>query len=205
MIRSRDMNFYGSGVIKNTMAPDLDSREPLINQREVHKDAIHIRDNIKVHPTMGKNYYKDYMNDSVDNLNYNERESIQINDSVQYLEALPNEDYDFDGDGQTDFEYSSGELEGIQANHSEEAGEKIEKGEEIIEEKSTKEIPKHEIIKDVKANNELMDEEKNINGNKDLRLNNIDARTDDSIKLSDMITIGSGSLALAMMLMGKSI
>ena len=206
MNRSRDMDFYGSGVIMNTMRPSLDERKPLIHQREVHKDPIRIAPDIKVHPTLGKNYIKDFQEESIDKLNYDERDELQLNQAIDYLEAQPNEDFDFDGDGQTDFVYSEGELRGKQAEHADEVGEMIEEGENKIEEKSIEEAPKHEIIKDVKANEELKDEPKEIlNGNKDVRLNNIDARSNESIKLSDMLTIGTGSLALAMMLMGNNI
>ena len=208
MFRTRGNEFYGSGVIKNTAAPNIDAIQSLIGERSVDKDPIRINPQIKVHKNLAPNYYKDYMNESIDNTNFEEREDYNLNEAAEFLEPQPNENLDFDGNGQPDYSYGSGTLGGKHAEDAEDAGELIHDGEEKIEEHSIKEAPKHEIIKEAVANKELMDEPKSnpMEVNKDVKLNTTDTRTNrQTLGMADGVVMGAGALAMALMVMGRNL
>lgn len=193
-------NIYGVGIIKNTMKPNLDAQPILMGERGCVKDPIYVNDKLKVHPTMGKNYYKDFMNESVNNLNYEEREDYRVDEGINYLESVENQNLDFDGDGQEDFDMGMGVMSNEKA---EEVQEEIAKP-EALEEKSVK------IQEPIKAHIEPVEKLEHIDKknplevNKDEKLNNTSTMKDSQIRSADMLVMASGAVALAMMVLGKA-
>ena len=102
-----DSSIYGNGVIRSTVTPNLNIL-PMFNEQGGEKDVIYQKDNIKVDPKIGKNYYKDYMDQTVSKMNNEERKQVNFQESVRYMEEMENSNLDFDGDGKPDFDMTGG-------------------------------------------------------------------------------------------------
>jgi len=187
---------YGIGIIKQTMAPGKNSMLPMPNERGVDKMPIHTNGNIKVDSQKGINYFKNFLNESVSKQNYDEAEDLQVEQGIEYLEAMPNINLDYDGDGIPDFQQGRGILQG-------QAIEKVEEVEEI-EEKSliAKEVEKP--IVESTVNLEQADQNKNPQPNREEKLKTTDVPKGFNIKPGEGVVLASGALALALMIFGKS-
>ena len=194
--KQRGSEFYGTGIIKNLIAGNIDNISPLINEIGNDKQVLNVDRQTKVHKDLGKNHFEDYQNESVDKGNGEEKEELSLEEALKYLEANPNENLDFDDDGKGDFNFGS------KVNNEKSAL----TGELLGNENQLSENPVQSVMKDASANNELMDQPKSnpLEINTDLKLNNTDTMKDSSIKASDMLTIGGGVLALALMAFSKN-
>ena len=194
--KQRGSEFYGTGIIKNLIAGNIDNISPLINEIGNDKQVLNVDRQTKVHKDLGKNHFEDYQNESVDKGNGEEKEELSLEEALKYLEANPNENLDFDDDGKGDFNFGSKVTNEKSALT----------GELLGNENQLSENPVQSVMKDASANNELMDQPKSnpLEINTDLKLNNTDTLKDSSIKASDMLTIGGGVLALALMAFSKN-
>ena len=190
---------YGVGVIKQMMAPGKNSMLPLPKERGVDKIPIHTNPNIKVDPQKGVNYFQNFLNESVSKQNYDEAEDLQVEQGIEFLEAMPNINLDFDGDGIPDFQQGGGLLQG-------QAPEKAKEAEvaEVIENKPmvAKEVEKP--IVESTVNLEQAEHNKNPQPNRDDQLKTTDVSKGFNIKPGEGVVLASGALAMALMLFGRS-
>jgi len=190
---------YGIGVIKQTMAPGKNNMLPLQNERGVDKMPINTNGNIKVDSQKGINYFKNFLNESVSKQNYDELEDLQIEKGIEYLEAMPNINLDYDGDGMPDFQQGSGILQG----QATEAAKEAEVAEEIDEKPLiAKEVEKP--IVESTVNLEQADQNKNPQPNREEKLKTTDVPKGFNINAGEGVVLASGALALALMLFGRS-
>jgi len=190
---------YGIGVIKQIMAPGKNSMLPLPNERGVDKIPIHTNPNIKVDPQRGINYFKNFLNEPVSKQNYDEAEDLQVEQGIEYLEAMPNINLDFDGDGMPDFQQGPGLLQGQATEKAEEA--------EVAEEIEEKPIVAKEVEKPIiesTINLEQAEYNKNVQPNREEKLKTTDTSKGFNIKPSEGVVLASGALAMALMLFGRS-
>ena len=204
MFNSRGEEFYGSGIIQNTVPQNLDSVNVLKHERNVTKEPIRVDGKEKVNKIRGDNYYKDYMKEPLNKQNYGKRDDVHFDEAVNYLEPAENQNLDFDGDGNEDLSYGAGLLQGLMGEAAAEVAEEIQEGEDKLEEKSIKEVAKEKPI--IEGERVLQGQEKQptMEGNKDVKLKNTDTTTNKEMKMGDMVSMGAGALAVAMMLMGKN-
>tara|TARA_R110001592_G_scaffold274201_3_gene541183 strand:+ start:1632 stop:2237 length:606 start_codon:yes stop_codon:yes gene_type:complete len=198
-------DIYGYGVIKNTIAPDRDSQPMLAGQRTVDKDPIYTNDHLKVNKSIGVNYYKDYMNEPISETNYEERDALHMDDAIDYLEAMPNINLDMDGDGEPDQIQGEGIINNAKAaEFSEQIQEQEDEPVQVVEEKSIKFA--EPIVADVESVAQLahVDKKNPLEVNKDNKLNTLDTIKNSQIKASDILTMGAGGLALALMAFGRN-
>ena len=99
MFNLRGEEFYGSGIIQNTVPQNLDSVNVLKHERNVTKEPIRVDGKEKVNKIRGDNYYKDYMKEPLNKQNYGKRDDVHFDEAVNYLEPAENQNLDFDGDG----------------------------------------------------------------------------------------------------------
>ncbi len=204
MNNRRGEEFYGFGIIQNTSDPGLDDRERMMNEMGGDKQPIYISGKTKVNKDMGKNYYKDYLDEKVSDLNFEERRELNFDEAVEFMEPQANEDLDFDGDGDGDMEYGSGILQGAVADKAEEAAEDIQQGEIQMEAKPVNEAHQEKPIIESERVLQGQQKQQTMEGNKDIKLKNSDTTKDSTIKMSDGLIMGAGGLALALMIMGRN-
>mgnify|MGYP003647795725 CR=1 FL=1 len=176
----------------------------MFNEQGGEKDVIYQKDNIKVDPKIGKNYYKDYMDQTVSKMNNEERKQVNFQESVRYMEEMENSNLDFDGDGKPDFDMTGG----VNINNSKsiEVQEEIQKPADI-DEKST---VKAEVEKpDIEPTAELkhIDDKKSseLDENKDKPMKTVDTQKGTVMSISDYVNMGSGALALGAILLGRNL
>ena len=192
-------SLYGIGVIKQVVAPGKNSMLPLPKERGVDKVPIHTNANIKVDPNKGVNYYKNFLNESVSNQNYDEAEDLSVEQGIEYLEAIPNINLDFDGDGMADYQMGQGLLQGQASEKAKEA--------EVAEEIEDKPIVAKEVEKPIvesTVNLEQADHNKNPQPNREEQLKTTDTGKAFNINAGEGVVLASGALAMALMLFGKS-
>jgi len=204
MNNRRGEEFYGFGIIQNTSDPGLDDRERMMNEMGGDKQPIYISGKTKVNKDMGKNYYKDYLDEKVSDLNFEERRELNFDEAVEFMEPQANEDLDFDGDGDGDMEYGSGILQGAVADKAEEAAEDIQQGEIQMEAKPVNVAHQEKPIMESERVLQGQQKQQTMEGNKDIKLKNSDTTKDSTIKMSDGLIMGAGGLALALMIMGRN-
>tara|TARA_R110001606_G_scaffold240904_1_gene388917 strand:- start:534 stop:1145 length:612 start_codon:yes stop_codon:yes gene_type:complete len=198
-----DSSIYGNGVIRSTVTPNLNIL-PMFDEQGGEKEVIYKKDNIKVDPKIGKNYYKDYMNQTVSKMNNEERKQINFEESVRYLEEMENSNLDFDGDGKPDFDMSGG----VKINNSKsiEVQEEIQKPADIDEKSTVKaEVEKPDIENTAELDH--IDDKKSsgLDENKDKPMNTIDTQKGTVMSINDMINMGSGAIALGAILLGRNL
>jgi len=204
MNNRRGEEFYGFGIIQNTSDPGLDDRERMMNEMGGDKQPIYISGKTKVNKDMGKNYYKDYLDEKVSDLNFEERRELNFDEAVEFMEPQANEDLDFDGDGDADMDYGAGTLQGMVADKAEEAGEDIQQGEIQMEAKPVNKAHQEKPIVESERVLQGQEKQQTMEVNKDIKLKNSDTTKDSSIKMSDGLIMGAGGLALALMIMGRN-
>jgi len=204
MNNRRGEEFYGFGIIQNTSDPGLDDRERMMNEMGGDKQPIYISGKTKVNKDMGKNYYKDYLDEKVSDLNFEERRELNFDEAVEFMEPQANEDLDFDGDGDADMDYGAGTLQGMVADKAEEAAEDIQQGEIQMEAKPVNEAHQEKPIIESERVLQGQQKQQTMEGNKDIKLKNSDTTKDSTIKMSDGLIMGAGGLALALMIMGRN-
>lgn len=198
MLNQRGEEFYGSGIITNTVPANLDSIKVLKHERNVTKEPIRIPANQKVNKVLGQNYYKDYLKESTDEQNYDEAQQLHFQQAINFIEPVENQNLDFDGDGNPDMDYGDGIINSLM-------GEDLEEEEQQIKEKSIKEKVNEKPI--IESERQLQGQQKQptMEGNKDNKLKNTDNRTNKEVmRMGDMVALGAGALAVAMMVMSKN-
>jgi len=204
MINRRGAEFYGFGVIQNTSDTNLDDREPMKDERCGDKYPIYTDGKIKVNKKLGENYYKDFMNEPVSQLNYEKRKELNFKSAVDFIEPTANENLDFDGNGEPDINFDDEVMiRGLLADNSNEAAENIEDPNNI-EPESVEEKKQEKPI--IEGERELQGQEtgKREIVNKERKLNNTDTKSDNQIKMSDGVIMAAGGLAMALMVMGRN-
>lgn len=206
MLNRLGEDYYGFGTIQNTVPEDLDSLKPMKGERDVCKEVINIDPKIKVDKDKGDNQFKKYIEEPVDKLNFGERERINFDTAIEFLEPMENQNLDFDGDNQPDFNYGDGFLKGVEASKAMEAGKDLgeAEGEQQLEEKPVAQVVKEKPIMEPERELKAQESRPTMEGNKDNRLKNTDNAKDSQIKMADGVIMAAGALAVAMMVMGKT-
>ena len=199
-----DQQIYGTGVIRNTIIPDLtNSAGPLIREVGNDKSVIAQDAHIKVDPKIGKNYYKDYMNQAISKMNTEEQKKVNIEEGSRYMEEVENLNLDFDGDGQNDFDFGKGLK--VDNPQSVETQEELVAEPSAIQEKSIVKPEVEKVDKESVSDLKHIEEGPTLEGNKDIKLNNVDTQKGTTISINDMVQMGGGALALGMMLLSKNL
>ena len=208
--------FYGLGVITNTSKPNLDM-EPMSMLKggiPCEKEPIGYPPLEKVNKNFTNNY-EDYLNESINKLNFMDRSEDRLDRGLEMIESTENQNFDFDRDGMPDLDLSN--YYNPVDNNSEEFKEELDKipidnselsiqktADQIIEEKPIEKKEQEVLIKNPqmeldgqqkpktyeKPQNELKEKTANI--------------SDKSISGVEGVQMGIAGLALAMLLMGKS-
>ena len=198
-----DSSIYGNGVIRSTVTPNLNIL-PMFDEVGGEKEVIYKKDNIKVDPKIGKNYYKDFMDQTVSKMNNEERKQVNFEDSVRYMEEIENSNLDFDGDGKPDFDMTGG----VKINNSKsiEVQEEIQKPADI-DEKSTVKAEVEKVDIEPTAELEHIDDKKSsgLDENKDKPMLDTDTQKGTIMSVNDMINLGSGAIALGAILLGRNL
>ena len=220
-----NQDWYGYGVVQ-VRKPNLDMTANRMPKGGVYCDKEPIRYNPheKVMPN-APNHFKDYMNDSIDSLNFEERAEERVETGLLFTDGAATENLDFDMDGVPDMdmydlkvvpnkkatevaedmaEVASGEaIAEVEApiNHIEEKSVKFKEPEVVVKESHM------EIVNPKTKSAELASEqekpktfEKPHNDMKSVTAN----ISNKQISMSDGIIMGAGGLAMAMMIMGRA-
>ena len=205
-----NQEFYGFGVVQRRPV-NLDSRPMSMTKGGIRcdKQPISYPPLEKVNKNF-KNHYTNYLNDSVDNLNFEERADEQLDRGLSFAEAAPNENFDFSGNGRPDLDLNNYYLP-MDKKSAEVADdfvvENVEKEEEPqkkIEEKSTKVIEAPVVEKESELQSIEQQKPKTFEKPQN-ELKSVTANIKDKqITMSDGILVGLGGLALGALMMGRS-
>jgi len=205
-----NQEFYGFGIVQRSPV-NLDSRPMEMMKGGIRCDKQPIT--YPVHEKVNKNFknhYTDYLNESIDSLNFEERADDQLDRGLSFAEAAPNENFDYDGDGRPDLDLNNYYLPNdkksaeVADDFVVENPEKEEEPQQKIEEKSTKVIEAPVVEKESELQSDEQQKPKTFEKNQN-DLKSVTANLKDkTIMSSDGILVGLGGLALGMMLMGRS-
>ena len=203
-------NYYGFGIIQATPMDNLDAQGDMIMDNRggnpCLKEEIRTDQKLKVDKNKGKNYYSDYLNEPISKLNFDERQEYNMDEGVRMVNEAENQNLDFDEDGVMDYKIPTTIVNNKKA---EEVKEQLEEPPEALPDKAEPVIKESHLQDPVnpetakvfggeqaetktyeKAQNELESVTANISDNK--------------IRTSEMIQMGAGAMALAMLVMSRA-
>lgn len=223
-----NQNFYGFGVIQATPFNNLDSQMDLKMEKGGNPC---IKEEIRYEPTRKvrkseDNYIKEYINESINNLNYDKRQAINLEQGLTHIEYQENQNLDFDNDGDLDVDLARTNMP-----KNEKAEHYIERMEQTIDMNQGAE-PHHSIDQQIQESSIKKDEKEHtiieptlkdpvdperkvkFAGEQELPkkyekpqnqlLEPTAQPSDKKIRMADGVVMGAGALALAMMIMGRA-
>ena len=219
-------NYYGFGTISLINKPNLDSMPSMINAgtrggNYCSKENIKYGLREKVNRS-AQNHLTDYMNESVDDLNFEEKVQINNDKGLEYSEMAETQNLDFDGDGVLDMDLynlniiSNEKSEEVNDGYSAAPEEAVtEEPEQKLEEKSVNIAEKEEVIEEShseiinpKTKSAELASEQEKPKSYEIPKNELKSVTanisNKQISMADGVVMGAGGLALAMMIMGRS-
>ena len=214
----RNQDFYGYGVLTQTVQANLDQRQNsmLRGGNQIVKEPISYPPHEKVNKNF-KNYLQDYLSESADTSNLMKKEQNILERGVSFVENSVRMNKDFDGDGRPDLDLSIYNAPGNkkEAVILDEVVEDLNDENPEFNKTVDAELPEHDIktkqkekvIKEEQV--VLKEQEDDLKKKEPIQINNkkdTDLTRDKPISkmsLSDGITIGAGGLALASMFFGR--
>jgi len=214
----RNQDFYGYGVLTQTVQANLDQRQNsmLRGGNQIVKEPISYPPHEKVNKNF-KNYLQDYLSESADTSNLMKKEQNILERGVSFVENSVRMNKDFDGDGRPDLDLSIYNAPGnkkeavildeVVEDLNDENPEFNKTVDAELQEHDIKTKEKEKVIKEDQV--VLTEQEDDLKKKEVVQINNkkdTDLSRDKPISkmsLSDGITIGAGGLALASMLFGR--
>ena len=214
----RNQDFYGYGVINQSIQANLDQRQNamLKGGNQIIKEPISYPPHEKVNKNF-QNYLQDYLSESVDTPNLMKKEQNILERGVSFVENSIRENKDFDGDGRPDLDLSIYNdpgnkkeaviLDEVVEDLNDENPEFNKTVDAELAEHDIKTKQKEKVIKEEQV--VLTEQEDDLKKKEVVQINNkkdTDLTRDKPISkmsLSDGITIGAGGLALASMFFGR--
>lgn len=205
-----NQEFYGYGVVQRR-AVTLDMPPMAMTKGGIRcdKQPISYPPHEKVNKNY-KNYYTDYLNESIDSLNFDERAEDQLARGLDFAENNPNENFDYDGDGRPDLDLNNYSLPN-DIKSAEVADELVVENPEREEEPQQKIEEKSTIVTEapvVEKEGELQSIEQQKPKTYETPKNELKTVTatinDKSIMSSDGILPALGGLALGLLFMSRA-
>lgn len=221
----RGQDYWGFGIIQQTPFNNLDSKPDNMMMKGGNpcmKEEIRYRPKEKVHRTQN-NTYTDYFNESVDDYNYEEKQQLDLDRGLAYQENAENQNLDFDNDGRPDINLEDTKF--IVNPKATEATEALMEGLDYsnedqhhpIEQELDPDPPSKPIKEDAEeapvnihggGKEELGGEQEMVKKYEKPRnqLKSVEANRNNksTMSMADGVIMGAGSLALAMMILGRA-
>jgi len=199
-------DYYGYGIVSNrSVNLNLPGQKMMKGGIPCDKRPISYPPKEKVNRNYD-NHYEDYLNESIDSLNFEERNEDRLERGLSFSQNNPNENFDFNNDGIPDlnlFDYKM-PTDGKSAEVLDDLVNEPDKENEPqpIAEKSTKVAEPIVSVKEPELKSieqQELKKETPQNQLKDVTAN----ATDKQISMSDGIIMGIGGLALATLILGR--